>query len=182
MSASPLLAEDPAKPAAAAQIAHDPSRPAPVCMPSHLDSPYINVDSWVYPAMLRLYSLGFVDMVYLGMRPWTRASVENMLETVGARIQDADDSPVTDEATGIYKALQRELLYDMNGPCLRHQGNSRIESIYSLAALVQKLVPKARVVVGHGQMGETELEKIVQRLFRFFRGTIEQREIDCTFR
>jgi hypothetical protein len=136
MSASPLLAEDPAKPAAAAQIAHDPSRPAPVCMPSKLDSPYINVDSWVYPAMLRLYSLGFVDMVYLGMRPWTRASVENMLETVGARIQDADDSPVTDEATGIFEALQRELLYDMNGPCLRHQGNSRIESIYSSTRII----------------------------------------------
>ncbi len=134
-STFPLLAEDPAGPAAA-QIAHDPSRPAPVCMPSQLDSPYIPVDSWIYPAVFRLYSLGFVDTIYLGMRPWTRASVENMLEVVGGRIQDADDNPATDEATGIYEALQRELLYDMNGPCLRHQGNSRIESVYTTSRII----------------------------------------------
>jgi transcription-repair coupling factor (superfamily II helicase) len=39
--------------------------------------------------------------------------------------------------------------------------HNRVESIYSLAALVQKLVPKARVVVGHGQMGERELESVM---------------------
>jgi hypothetical protein len=134
-STFPLLAEDPAGPATA-QIAHDPSRPAPVCMPSQLDSPYIPVDSWIYPAVFRLYSLGFVDTIYLGMRPWTRASVENMLEVAGGRIQDADDNPTTDEATGIYEALQRELLYDINGPCLRHQGNSRIESVYTTSRII----------------------------------------------
>src|SRR5262249_35296541 len=39
--------------------------------------------------------------------------------------------------------------------------HNRIESIYSLATLVSKLVPKARVVVGHGQMGEKELEAVM---------------------
>jgi hypothetical protein len=39
--------------------------------------------------VLRLYSMGFVDNVFLGMRPWTRASVSNMLEEAGARIEDA---------------------------------------------------------------------------------------------
>jgi transcription-repair coupling factor (superfamily II helicase) len=39
--------------------------------------------------------------------------------------------------------------------------HNRVESIYSLATLVQKLVPKARVVVGHGQMGERELESVM---------------------
>ena len=34
-----------------------------------------------------------------------------------------------------------------------------MESIYSLAALVQRLVPEARVAVAHGQMPEAELEK-----------------------
>ena len=37
--------------------------------------------------------------------------------------------------------------------------HNRVESIYSLASLVQKLVPEARVVVAHGQMPEAELEK-----------------------
>jgi hypothetical protein len=43
-------------------------------------SVYIPVDSWVYPAMLRLYSLGYVDSMYLSMRPYTRRSVLHMLQ------------------------------------------------------------------------------------------------------
>jgi transcription-repair coupling factor (superfamily II helicase) len=39
--------------------------------------------------------------------------------------------------------------------------HNRVESIYSIAALIQKLAPQARVVVGHGQMGERELEKVM---------------------
>jgi len=53
------------------------SRSAIVCEPSTLGSPYIPVDSWVYPAVLRLYSVGYVDHVYLGMRPWTRPTRTN---------------------------------------------------------------------------------------------------------
>ncbi|HET7747036.1 MAG TPA: transcription-repair coupling factor, partial [Vicinamibacteria bacterium] len=37
--------------------------------------------------------------------------------------------------------------------------HNRVESIYSLAALVQRLVPEARIAVAHGQLGEGELEK-----------------------
>ena len=37
--------------------------------------------------------------------------------------------------------------------------HNRVESIFSIGALIQRLVPEARVVVGHGQMGEAELEK-----------------------
>jgi transcription-repair coupling factor (superfamily II helicase) len=39
--------------------------------------------------------------------------------------------------------------------------HNRVESIVSLAALVQRLVPEARVVVGHGQMPEAELERVM---------------------
>ena len=44
--------------------------------------------------------------------------------------------------------------------------HNRVESIYSIADLVKKLVPKARVVVGHGQMGEHELEKVMLKFVR----------------
>src|SRR5246127_4932277 len=37
--------------------------------------------------------------------------------------------------------------------------HNRVETIYELAAKIQELVPQSRVVVGHGQMGEAELEK-----------------------
>ena len=82
--------------------------------------------------MLRLYSLGFVDNVFLGMRPWTRASVGHMIEEAGARIEDADAGPATDEAQGIYDALMHELRSDMTGPCLALRGNSHIESVYTV--------------------------------------------------
>ena len=37
--------------------------------------------------------------------------------------------------------------------------HNRVESIYSMGHLITRLVPEARIVVGHGQMGEHELEK-----------------------
>ena len=39
--------------------------------------------------------------------------------------------------------------------------HNRVESIYSLASLVQRLVPEAQVAVAHGQMPETELERVM---------------------
>jgi transcription-repair coupling factor (superfamily II helicase) len=37
--------------------------------------------------------------------------------------------------------------------------HDRVETIYEIAAMVQELVPEARVIVAHGQMAEAELEK-----------------------
>jgi transcription-repair coupling factor (superfamily II helicase) len=37
--------------------------------------------------------------------------------------------------------------------------HNRVESIYSMANLIQRLVPDARVVIGHGQMAEDALER-----------------------
>jgi transcription-repair coupling factor (superfamily II helicase) len=39
--------------------------------------------------------------------------------------------------------------------------HNRVETIYEIAARIQELVPAARVAVGHGQMGETELERVM---------------------
>ncbi|MGB0035358.1 MAG: transcription-repair coupling factor, partial [Candidatus Acidiferrales bacterium] len=44
--------------------------------------------------------------------------------------------------------------------------HNRVESIASLASLVKRLVPMARVVVGHGQMKERELEKVMLKFIR----------------
>src|SRR6476659_3728296 len=126
-----LVAETPATGYGSGQTASDPSRPVPVCEPSKLDSPYIPVDSWVYPAVLRLYGLGYVDSVFVGMRPWTRSSLDHLLEEAGAKIEDADSGPATDEARGIYEALDQELHPDMQGPCKVFRGKARLESVYS---------------------------------------------------
>jgi hypothetical protein len=115
------------------QTAPDAGRPDPVCEPESLESPYIPVDSWIYPAVLRLYGLGYIDTVYLGMRPWTRASVERMIEETSAKIEDAQDyaDSTTSEAQSIFEALDRELHPDMQGPCRIFKGKVRVESVYS---------------------------------------------------
>jgi hypothetical protein len=131
--AASLMAEGPGPSGASGQVAGDPSRPAPVCAPAELGSPYIPLDSWVYPAVIRLYSLGYVDDAFLNLRPWTRASVDHMLEQASTGIQDAEDDKETgaDEAEDIYEALDKFLNADTSGPCLAHQGHTRIESAYT---------------------------------------------------
>ncbi len=44
--------------------------------------------------------------------------------------------------------------------------HNRVESIYEIAARIQELVPAARVAVAHGQMNETELEKVMLAFMR----------------
>ena len=39
--------------------------------------------------------------------------------------------------------------------------HNRVENIYEIASRLQELVPAARIGVGHGQMGETELERVM---------------------
>jgi hypothetical protein len=133
LSAASLRSEQPSSSGAPAQVAGDPSRPAPVCGPAELGSPYIPLDSWIYSSMMRLYSLGYIDDMYLNLRPWTRAGVEHMLEQASSGIQDAEDDnqPAAGEAEDIYEAVDQFLNADTSGPCLVRQGHTRIESAYT---------------------------------------------------
>lgn len=116
---------------AAAQSSGVPA-PAADCEPANLGSPYVTVDAWIYPAIYRLYSLGFLDHVFLNMRPWTRASIGHMLEDVAGNLQDAAPGATTDQAQEIYDAIAHELRFDESGPCLRYQGHAEMESVYSV--------------------------------------------------
>ena len=76
-------------------------------------STYIPVDSWVYQAMTRLYSLGYANTLFLSMRPWTRQSVLHMLQATEDDIRDSND----EEAQQIYAAVTKELALETpNGP------------------------------------------------------------------
>ena len=94
-----------------------------------LGSTYIPLDSWIYPELLRLYSLGFIDTLYLGQRPYTRTSVAHMLDASASDIYNSD----SDEAKDIYSALSRELATDLEVPVDQHLGHSEIESVYTRA-------------------------------------------------
>ena len=73
--------------------------------PDRMSSVYIPVDSWVYPALSRLYSMGFLDTMYLGMRPYTRRSMMHMLIASKEAILNSDN----EEAQGIFEKLWNEV-------------------------------------------------------------------------
>ncbi|MGC2447173.1 MAG: phosphatase PAP2 family protein, partial [Candidatus Sulfotelmatobacter sp.] len=47
--------------------------------PAYMGSPYVPLDSWVYPAMERLAALGLLRSDVIGMRPWTRLECARLL-------------------------------------------------------------------------------------------------------
>ena len=91
-----------------------------------MSSTYIPLDSWIYPAVMRLYGMGFVDTVFLGMRPWTRLSVAHMLDASADRITGSTN----DEAIDIYTALEKDLQPDMRIPLDQKFGRVGLESVY----------------------------------------------------
>jgi Capsule assembly protein Wzi len=130
---APVVAETPGATGVSAAAASGPAGPVAPCTTAELGSPYIPLDSWMYPSLTRLYSLGYLDLAYLGLRPWTRSSVIHMLEDTDARMEDAPDDATTDEARELYDKLWHELNIDAEGPCFRHRGQVRIESAYDVA-------------------------------------------------
>jgi len=92
-------------------------------------SVYIPNDSWVYPAMSRLYSLGYLDTIFLSARPWTRLSVVHAL-------QASHDSIVQgpDEAKEILASLERELSIET-----RAEGMSR-GTVYGLQSVYTRVL------------------------------------------
>ena len=140
--AGPLRAETPAAPIEESATILLPANPlgsehtySPVapCRTSVMGSPYIPMDSWMYPALSRLYSLGYLDTAFLGLRPWPRLSVIHMLEDTAALLEDAPEGRATDEAQETYDKLFEELNRDAEGPCFSHHGHTRVESTYEVA-------------------------------------------------
>jgi transcription-repair coupling factor (superfamily II helicase) len=100
------------------------------------------------PRTLHMSLVGLRDMSVIETPPRDRLAIQ----TVVASFQE----------DLVRRAIENELARDGQVYFI----HNRVESIYSLATLVQKLVPKARVVVGHGQMGEKELESVMLKFIR----------------
>lgn len=95
----------------------------PVATPDDwMSSAYVPVDSWIYPALLRLYSKGYLDSAFLSLRPWTRRSVLHAVELSESDIRYDDDPQaieildkvlyeLRDEST---RTGKRQLLYGLS--------------------------------------------------------------------
>jgi transcription-repair coupling factor (superfamily II helicase) len=93
------------------------------------------------PRTLNMSLVGIRDMSIIETPPKDRLSIQTNVVKF--------DAPV------IARAVRNELA---RGGQIYFVHN-RVESIFSIGHLLQRLVPEARLVVGHGQMGEDELER-----------------------
>lgn len=87
-------------------------------------SPYVPLDSWVYPAMDRLAGLGIINSDFQGLRPWTRAECARLLEEASGSI----DEDSGDEGSRLYAALAKEFAPELNGEWENHVS---LDSVYS---------------------------------------------------
>jgi hypothetical protein len=79
---------------------------------SSMSSTYIELDSWIYPAVARLAALGVVKLEFLGLRPWTRMAVYQML---GQASESELEPTVGALVSVLQKELQREADVDSGG-------------------------------------------------------------------
>ena len=93
------------------------------------------------PRTLNMSLVGIRDMSVIETPPKDRLSIQTNVVKF--------DAPV------IERAVRNEL--GRGGQV--YFVHNRVESIFSIGNLLQRLVPEARIVVGHGQMGEEELER-----------------------
>jgi transcription-repair coupling factor (superfamily II helicase) len=104
-----------------------------------------------------------VDVLTMSATPIPRTL--NM-SLVGIRDMSIIETPPKDRLsiqTNVVKfdqeVIRRSIRHEVERGGQVYFVHNRVESIFSIGDLIQRLVPEARVVVGHGQMGEDTLER-----------------------
>jgi len=95
------------------------------------------------PRTLHMSLVGLRDMSVIETPPKDRMAIQTVVASWDEKL--------------IQSALEQEL--ERRGQV--YFVHNRVESIWEIAAKLQELAPKARILVGHGQMNETELEKVM---------------------
>lgn len=93
-----------------------------------MGSPYVPLDSWVYPALERLAALGYIQSESLSIRPWTRLECARLLTEATTTAANTD---APREVQQLYTALSAEFGYEselMNG---ERNLNAQFESAYA---------------------------------------------------
>jgi membrane-associated phospholipid phosphatase len=110
--------------------------------PSHwqtrnMGSPYVPLDSWIYPAVDRLAALGFISTGFADMRPWTRMeAARQVAEAADRTIADSatGDRAIEDgenEAAGLVESLRREFSSEISLLDGGENAEFRFQSLYS---------------------------------------------------
>jgi transcription-repair coupling factor (superfamily II helicase) len=95
------------------------------------------------PRTLHMSLVGLRDMSVIETPPKDRMAIQTIVANWDEKL--------------IQSAIEQEL--ERGGQV--YFVHNRVDSIWEIAAKLQTMVPKARVAVGHGQMSEGELEKVM---------------------
>jgi Capsule assembly protein Wzi/PAP2 superfamily len=99
--------------------------------PNSMASPYVPLDSWVYPALERLVALGYVQSAILGMRPWTRIECARLLDNSEDRFPDKGIEQ--GQSGKIYAALLAEFRPEIERLDGAPNVAAEVESVYTRA-------------------------------------------------
>lgn len=91
--------------------------------PESLGSPFVPLDSWVYPALKRLAALGYIHSQMLGMEPWTRRECLRLVDEAEDKAQDLE---LDSDIRRTIRTLKAE--FSQEG---QHYESAQIESIYT---------------------------------------------------
>src|SRR5439155_1518264 len=108
----------------------------------------ITMSATPIPRTLHMSLLGLRDMSVIETPPKDRLAIQ----TVVAALQP--------------EMIRSALELELNRGGQVYFVHNRVDSIWARAAMLQELVPQARIGVGHGQMGEKELESTMLRFMR----------------
>jgi hypothetical protein len=95
---------------------------------ANMGSPYVPLDSWIYPAMDRLTALGYVHDGFADMRPWTRLECARQVKQAADRMEE--DEATNPEVQRLYKALQGEFEREIALLDGGENAEVRVESTY----------------------------------------------------
>jgi hypothetical protein len=101
-----------------------PDRPS-----TSVGSPFVELNSWIYPAIERLAALGYIHSTYLDMRPWTRIECAQLVQEAADEIRAKTGVP--DYVEELYGRLEREFRRDLDELDAGSTRFVRLESLYS---------------------------------------------------
>jgi hypothetical protein len=101
---------------------------------THLASPYVPLDSWVYPVLDRLGALGYAPSAFAGLRPWTRMECARIVAAAGNdferdTVADVEDRP--SEAFRLQAALATEFAPEIERLEGGDSDSVRIDNMYA---------------------------------------------------
>src|SRR6266567_287012 len=97
--------------------------------PANQGSPYVPLDSWIYPALDRLAAMGLIESGFAGMKPWTRNECTRLLQEASESLDGGGRGGP--EAEKIYRLLETEFRDELEGKGGDGRFRGRVESIYA---------------------------------------------------